>query len=160
MAQNALSSKNTRTFREILGVSLHTHERRAVARHSLGAGWCPFCDHCNQLGSVIDCGSCGATRAAQGFDKDGAPVYQATSTGQSTEPVPDDVAIALTTGQPLAGALEPKLPERVNDIPYETLLLVLNAMGSSATPRTRPEAMKVIKDIRDRKLLLHKQRKT
>jgi len=87
--------------REVLGVSLHTRERRPVVRASSGTWWCPFCGHSNQVATVRDCGGCQAALSETGAGSAGEAQYHATSTVTSTEPIPDDIADALKAGAPL-----------------------------------------------------------
>jgi len=132
--------------RDVLGVSLHTHERRAIQRISSSAWWCPFCEHSNQLGFVTACGGCGATITDDGVDAQGDPIYHATSTVRSTEAIPDDIAQALQNGSPLPSPKRKKTARTLQDIPLDAYRLVFKALQQPA-PSSVSEAVDSLRGI-------------
>ena len=134
--------------RDVLGVSLHTHERRAVQRVSSSAWWCPFCEHSNQLRLVSACGGCGATITDDRFAAQGDPIYHATNTVRSTEPIPDDIAQALQHGSELPGPKRKKMARTLQDIPLDAYKLIFKALQQPA-PTSVAKAVKSLSDFGD-----------
>jgi hypothetical protein len=139
--------------REVLGVSLHTHERRAIQRWSSSAWWCPFCEHSNQLGFITVCGGCGATITSDYagelldiVDGQGDLIYHATSTVESTESIPDDIAQALQNGSPLPSQTRKKTTRTLQDIPLDAYKLIFKAIHRPA-PISVAKAIDSLSDI-------------